>query len=57
MKILWGIASYIALSATIFPAVLVFSGTIDLEMHKRIMAIGMILWFITAPLCMKKRSS
>jgi high-affinity Fe2+/Pb2+ permease len=57
MKILWGIASYIALSATIFPAVLVFSGTIDLEMHKRIMAIGMILWFIAAPLCMKKRSS
>jgi len=57
IKILWSGAAYIALSATILPAILVFSGTIDLGMHKGIMTIGMILWFITAPLYMKKKSS
>ena len=55
MKILSGSIAYIALLATIVPAVLVFFGAIELEIHKNIMTVGMILWFVTAPLYMNKK--
>jgi hypothetical protein len=55
MKALWTSLAFIALLATIVPSVLVFFGVIDLGLNKRIMAIGMVLWFIAAPLYMSKK--
>jgi hypothetical protein len=55
-KLLWSLA-FIGLSATILPAILVFSGAIELGAHKAMMVVGMILWFATAPLFMKRRDS
>jgi hypothetical protein len=57
MKILLSSFALIGLLATIAPSILVFSGAIELEMHKIIMAGGMILWFITAPFLMKRKDS
>ena len=57
MKILLGAIAFIGLLATILPSILVFSGTIDLGFHKAIMAIGMILWFVTAPFFVKRKQS
>ena len=49
------IISYIALLATVLPSILVFTGTVELETHKWIMLIGMLVWFITAPFSIKKK--
>jgi len=57
MKILLSSLALIGLLATITPPILVFSGTIELEMHKIIMAAGMILWFITAPFLRERKKS
>ena len=57
MKILLCTLGLIGLLATVLPAILVFSGAIELEMHKIIMATGMILWFITAPFLKKRENS
>jgi len=54
MKTLVKGISYIGLLATVVPSILVWIGTIQLETHKIIMIIGMILWFLTAPFTMKK---
>jgi hypothetical protein len=57
MKTFWSALSLIALLATVGPAFLVFFGLIDLGTQKGIMTIGMILWFVAAPLYMRKRKS
>jgi hypothetical protein len=54
MKIFAGLGSVIGLGLTILPAVLVFSGTLSWQTHANLMTLGMILWFFTAPLWMKK---
>lgn len=46
--------SYIGLLLTVVPSFLVFGGTIELETHKTLMWIGMVLWFVTAPFWVKK---
>jgi hypothetical protein len=57
MKILLSSIALIGLLATILPSILVFSGTIELGIHKTIMGVGMVLWFVTAPLFMKRKKS
>lgn len=57
MKIILSSISYIALVATVLPAILVFSGSIELETHKIIMLIGMVFWFITAPFSVKRKDA
>jgi high-affinity Fe2+/Pb2+ permease len=57
MKALWRTLALIALLATLVPAFLVFFGLIDLGTQKGIMTIGMILWFVAAPLYMRKEKS
>jgi hypothetical protein len=57
MKTLWSSLSLIALLATIVPAILVFFGVMELGTQKGIMTAGMILWFIAAPLYMKKKKT
>ena len=56
MKTILKSISYIALAATVLPSILVFAGTIELETHKWIMVIGMVVWFVTAPFSIKKKS-
>lgn len=57
MKTILIIISFIGLGLTIIPAILVFSGVIDLYDHKVLMFIGTILWFGTAPFWMGKKDS
>ena len=57
MKILLSSIALIGLLATIVPSILVFSGTIELGIHKTIIAIGMAVWFVTAPFLMKRKKS
>lgn len=54
MKTICKTISYIGLLATVVPSILVFSGAIELQMHKTMMWIGMVLWFVTAPFWLKK---
>ncbi len=56
MNIILKIISYLALAGTIVPALLVFSGDMDLQTNKNIMAISMVVWFVTAPLWINKKS-
>jgi hypothetical protein len=54
MKNIYKITSYIGLALTLIPSFFVFSGKINLESHYNLMFVGMILWFVTAPLWQKK---
>ena len=56
MKILATVLAIIALGLTIIPAILVFSGKMDLDMHKQLMTGGTILWFVSAPIWFRKKS-
>jgi len=46
--------SYIGLLLTVVPSILVFSGSIELDTHKTMMLIGMVIWFVAAPFWVKK---
>ncbi len=48
--------SYLALGGTIIPSLLVFFGDMNLTTNKRIMAVSMVVWFITAPFWINKNS-
>lgn len=49
MKTLLIIISYIGLTMSIIPSILVFLGKIDMQTNTSLMAVGMVLWFGTAP--------
>jgi len=42
---------------TIVPSFFVFSGNLTWQAHARLMFIGMLLWFIFAPIAMKKKEN
>ena len=50
------IISYLALAGTIIPSLMVFFGDLDLQMNKTIMTISMIVWFVTVPFWINKKS-
>lgn len=54
MKTICKSISYIGLLMTVVPSILVFSGAMELDTHKTLMLIGMVLWFATAPFSLKK---
>lgn len=54
MKTLIKILSYLGLALTIIPSILVFMEKIEMGTNKNLMAIGMLLWFVTAPFWMNK---
>lgn len=56
MKPVIMILSFIGLVLTLLPSMLVFSGTMTLDMCKWLMLLGTILWFVTAPTWMNKTS-
>lgn len=54
------LALFIAASGlilTIVPSFFVFLGNLTWQAHARLMFIGMLLWFIFAPIAMKKKES
>jgi len=55
MKNILKFVSFTGLILTILPAVFVFTGTIELQLHKWLMLIGTIMWFGTAPLWINKQ--
>jgi hypothetical protein len=56
MKKLLIVISFTGLALTIVPSLLVFKGLIGVNSHFWLMAIGMVLWFATAPFWMKSKS-
>jgi len=50
------IISYLALAGTIIPSLLVFFGDLDLQLNKNIMVVSMLVWFVTAPFWINKKS-
>jgi hypothetical protein len=51
------IISFVGLMMTIVPSFLVFSQRISLDQNKNFMAVGTLMWFLTAPFWMKKKST
>jgi len=49
------LAALIGLALTIIPSFFVFLGNLSWGSHAQLMFIGMILWFIFAPIGMKNR--
>jgi hypothetical protein len=56
MKILMTFLAIVALGLTIIPSMLVFGGKIESDMHKNLMTVGTILWFIAAPIWFRKKT-
>ena len=54
MKLLASILAVVALCLTVIPSILVFNNAIEFDLHKKLMAAGTVLWFLTAPLWFKK---
>ena len=57
MKTIWKTISYVGLIVTVVPSILVLCGMAELQTHKTMMLIGMILWFITAPFWMNRQDA
>jgi hypothetical protein len=56
MKMLMSILAIVALALTIIPSILVFTGSMELDMHKHLMTAGTVLWFVTAPIWFRKKN-
>jgi hypothetical protein len=54
MKLLASILAVVALCLTVIPSILVFNNAIEFDLHKKLMAAGTVLWFLTAPLWFRK---
>lgn len=54
MKLLMSVVAIVALGLTLIPSFFVFTGDINLDLHKKLLTIGTILWFIAAPIWFKK---
>ena len=54
MKTILKIGSFVGLALTIVPAFLVLTGALTWNTHAVLMAVGALLWFVTAPFWMAK---
>jgi len=57
MKYLLKAGSFIGLGLTVVPAFLVFRGMLTWNTHAVLMAVGALLWFVTAPFWMVKEDA
>ena len=55
MRILAIFVAAAGLLLTIIPSFFVFLGNLTWQVHARLMFIGMLLWFIFAPVALKKK--
>jgi len=56
MKTLLKLVSLVGLLATIVPSFLVFADIITLDTNKLLMILGTLLWFISVPFWMNKKT-
>jgi hypothetical protein len=56
MRVIYLILAGIGLILTVGPSFLVFFGRLPWEIHARLMAAGMVLWFVGAPLGLRRKS-
>ncbi len=56
MKNFLKVLSYLGLGLTVVPAFFVFYGQISWSTHAQLMMAGTLLWFLTAPFWIRKRS-
>ena len=56
MKTVLKIVSLVGLIATIVPSFLVFADIITLDTNKLLMILGTLLWFISVPFWMNKKT-
>lgn len=54
MKKLMSFVALVGLALTLIPSVLVFTGSITLDLNKQLMAAGTIIWFVAAPIWFRK---
>ena len=57
MKRIAQIISYLALGATLMPAVLFFADRIELSLAQLWMLAAALVWFVTAPLWMEHKAT
>ena len=57
MKRLMKPLSWLALGLTIIPSILVLSGQMEIGTNKSLMALGMMIWFVTAPFWINRKQS
>jgi predicted membrane channel-forming protein YqfA (hemolysin III family) len=57
MNFLLKAGSFVGLGLTVIPAFLVLSGRLTWNTHAVLMAVGAVLWFVTAPFWMIKEDS
>jgi len=57
MRVLFVILSLLGLCLTVVPAFFVFYGLLEWRVHTQLMFVGMILWFVSAPLWMKGKTA
>lgn len=50
------IISYLSLAGTIIPSLLVFFGDMDIQTNKNIMAVSMVVWFVSVPFWINKKA-
>ncbi len=54
MKTLASILAVLALCLTVVPSIMVFNGTIENDLNKKLMLTGTLLWFGVAPIWFRK---
>ncbi|MFA9453911.1 MAG: hypothetical protein ACERK6_08350 [Candidatus Aminicenantaceae bacterium] len=54
MRRFWLFISLIGLILTLGPSLLVFAGRLTWQIHALLMAIGMVLWFVSTPLALRR---
>lgn len=55
MKKIMAVIAIVALGLTVVPSLLVFNGMIEIDLHKKLMLTGTVLWFISAPVWFRKK--
>lgn len=55
-KVILIIISMIGLGLTVIPSFFVFAKVISLSTHKQLMFVGTVLWFVTAPFWIGKKT-
>lgn len=57
MKNLLKFISFAGLLLTVVPSILYFYEDLTFDMHKLLMALGTVLWFLSAPFWMNKEAN
>ena len=57
MRRVWLFISLGGLILTLGPSLLVFAGRLAWQTHAQLMVVGMVLWFVGAPLSMRRPHS